>query len=336
MPGAGGGAEAAGRVAPEVTAHLGAARPRVATNRVAGVVVDYDSGEALVACVRSLLAEGVRQVIVVENGDPSGCTTTLGAAELEVPVVAPGRNVGYGAGANRGLAASEPTEFVLVCNPDLRVHRGAVAELVATLDAEPAWAIVGPRILTPEGDPYPSVRDFPSMRDAAGHALLGLWLPDNPFTRRYRPPPAGWTGSSPAGPTGSPAAGPAGSAHVRAGWVSGACFLARRFALEELGGFDESYFMFAEDMDLCWRAKEAGWGVGAQPAAVVTHTEGVSRRRHPYRMILAHHRSALLFASRTARGWRRAALPLAAAVLGMRLVMATFAEARRADGAAVP
>ncbi len=56
--------------------------------------------------------------------------------------------------------------------------------------------------------------------------------------------------------------------------MSGACFLARRSALEELGGFDESYFMFAEEMDLCWRAHQAGWGVGVQPAAVVTHPKG--------------------------------------------------------------
>ena len=81
------------------------------------------------------------------------------------------------------------------------------------------------------------------MADAAGHALLALFRPDNRFSRRYRPA--------------NPGRRPSG-----ADWVSGACFLARRSALEELGGFDESYFMFAEDMDLCWRAHRAGWGVG--------------------------------------------------------------------------
>jgi N-acetylglucosaminyl-diphospho-decaprenol L-rhamnosyltransferase len=279
--------------------------------RVAGVVVDYDAGQVLAGCVTSLLAEGVGQVVVVENGAADGARAALEAAGLAVPVVVPGHNVGYGAGANRGMAATPTTEFVLVCNPDLQVHPNAVTELVEVLDAEPAWALVGPRIMTPEGETYPSVRRFPTMAEATGHALLALFRPDNRFSRRYRPLNAGGDGLS------------------AADWVSGACFLARRSALEELGGFDESYFMFAEDMDLCWRAHRAGWGVGVQPAAVVTHAEGVSRRRHPYRMLLAHHRSAFRFAVRTTEGWRRLALPVAAVVLGLRFVMACVNQALR-------
>ena len=281
--------------------------------QVAAVVVDYDAGLALADCVSSLLAEGPDELVVVENGDPATAREALSACGEDdgVPIVVPGRNVGYGAGANRGVAATDDTDYVLVCNPDLLVHPGSIGALVDVLDHEPAWAIVGPRILDPAGNVYPSVREFPSMADAAGHALLGVLKPENRFTRRYRSPEGDGEGPAPAG------------------WVSGACFLARRRALEELGGFDESYFMFAEDMDLCWRAHQAGWGVGVQPAAVVTHAEGVSRRAHPYRMLVAHHRSALRFASRTTEGWRRAALPLAALVLGVRLAAACTAQALR-------
>ena len=99
--------------------------------------------------------------------------------------------------------------------------------------------------------------------------------------------------------------------------------MARPSALAELGGFDEAYFMYAEDMDLCWRAHHAGWGVGFAGAASVTHIQGVSTARHPYRMAAAHHRSALRFAVRTTSGWRRLALPLVVMVLGVRLTMAT-------------
>jgi N-acetylglucosaminyl-diphospho-decaprenol L-rhamnosyltransferase len=136
---------------------------------------------------------------------------------------------------------------------------------------------------------------------AAGHAVLGVLFPHNALTRRYRTldVPDRW---------------------CEVDWVSGACFLARRSVLEDVGGFDEAYFMFAEDMDLCWRVGRAGWKVGFEPAAVVTHHEGISRRRHPYRMALAHHRSALRFASKTTSGPERALLPLAALGLGARLV----------------
>ncbi len=282
--------------------------------RVAAVVVDYEAGPVLGECVRSLLADGVGNVVVVANGSPGPAHRALDG--LEVPLVVTGRNVGYGAGANRGLAVSGSSDYVLVCNPDLRVHPGAATALCAALDAHPTWAIVGPRVMDAAGVVYPSVRRFPSMTDAAGHALLALFWPDNPFSRRYRPPDAGGTGTR------------------AVDWVSGACFCARRSAMEELGGFDEAYFMFAEDMDLCWRAHRAGWGVGVEPSAVVTHIEGVSRRRHPYRMLLAHHRSALRFAARRATGPGRAALPLAAAVLGARLLAAVADEAvRRRRGA---
>jgi len=287
-----------------------------AASRVAAVVVDYDAGEVLGACVRSLLDEGVRQVVVVENGDPRRARPALEG--LTVPLVVPGRNLGYGAGANRGVASSGDSEYVLVCNPDLRVHPGAVDRLVAALDAHRDWAIVGPRIVDPSGVEYPSVRRFPSMLDAAGHALLALVRPDNRFSRRYREE--------------------VGDDARAVDWVSGACFCARRTALEELGGFDEAYFMFAEDIDLCWRAHEAGWGVGVEPHAEVTHVHGVSRRHHPYRMLVAHHRSALRFEARRARGVERLALPAAAAVLGVRLGMSLADEAvrRRRDRPAGP
>jgi N-acetylglucosaminyl-diphospho-decaprenol L-rhamnosyltransferase len=281
---------------------------------IGAVVVDHDAGPLLTECVRSLLDDGASPVVVVDNGAPGNTDRTLGPLLAErgaddVLVVHPRKNAGYGSGVNRGLAVlsgvTPPAEWVLVSNPDLRVHPGALDQLRSVLETRPAWAMVGPRIFTEEGDVYPSVRRFPSFLDAAGHALFALFVPENRFTRRYNP------------------GAPEGDGVVEAGWISGSCFLARRDALEELGGFDESYFMYNEDMDLCWRAHQAGWGVGFTGAAAVTHVQGVSTARHPYRMLVAHHRSALRFTVRTTSGWRRAALPLAAAVLGLRLALAT-------------
>ena len=281
---------------------------------IGAVVVDHDAGPLLEGCVRSLLDDGATPVVVVENGAPGSVAAALDAVlsarpEPSVCIVQPGRNLGFGAGVNRGLAVlaglAAPPEWVLVSNPDLLVHAGALPALRDALETHPAWAVVGPRIFTEGGDVYPSVRSFPSFTDAAGHALLALYNPENPFTRRYNP------------------GTPEGGVVAAAGWVSGSCFLARRSALEELGGFDEAYFMYAEDMDLCWRAHHAGWGVGFAGTAEVTHVQGVSTARHPYRMLVAHHRSALRFTARTTKGWRRAALPVAALVLGLRMAMAT-------------
>jgi N-acetylglucosaminyl-diphospho-decaprenol L-rhamnosyltransferase len=279
---------------------------------IAAVVVDHDAGPLLGGCVRSLLSDGASSVVVVENGSAGSAAAALDDLVHEQPpppvrIVRPGRNLGFGAGVNRGLAAlagdTPPPEWILVSNADLEVHPGALAALRAVLESNPAWAIVGPRIFDDTGEVYPSVRSFPSFTDAAGHALLAQFRPDNPFTRRYNP------------------GTPEGEVVTDAGWVSGSCFLARRAALEELGGFDEAYFMYLEDTDLCWRAHHAGWGVGFAGTASVTHVQGVSTARHPYRMMVAHHRSALRFTVRTTSGWRRAALPLAALVLGARMAM---------------
>jgi N-acetylglucosaminyl-diphospho-decaprenol L-rhamnosyltransferase len=287
---------------------------------IGAVVVDHDTGPLLDGCIRSLLENGASSVVVVENGAAGSAARIIeelpdGPEAQSVGLVLPGRNLGYGAGANRGLAALagdlEPPEWVLVCNPDLIVHPGALTALRQALEAEPAWALVGPRILTETGEVYPSVRNFPSFTDAAGHALLAQFNPQNPFTLRYNP------------------GTPAGDVVMPAGWVSGSCFLARRSALEELGGFDEAYFMYLEDTDLCWRAHDAGWGVGFAGTAEVTHVQGFSTARHPYRMMVAHHRSALRFTFRTTRGWRRAALPLAVLVLGARMGIATLRIAAR-------
>ena len=281
---------------------------------VAAVVVDHDAGALLYECVRSLLREGAGPVVVVENGSPGSTARALAGLSADDPgapvvVVRPGKNLGYGAGVNRGLAAltgrEPPPPWVLVANADLHVHPGAVDALRRVLEAHPAWALVGPQIHADDGSVYPSVRRFPSFLDAAGHALLALFNPENPFTKRYNP------------------GVPEDAEAVEAEWISGSCFLARRGAFEELGGFDEAYFMYAEDMDLCWRAHHAGWGIGFTGAAEVTHIQGVSTARHPYRMMAAHHRSALRFTARTTSGWRRVLLPLAVLVLGLRMGIAT-------------
>ncbi len=264
---------------------------------VVAVVVDYHADEILIECVDSLFDNGVSQVVVVENGEVGSVPAAL--LDHDVVLVSPGVNLGYGRGVNRGVAAARATPYVLVSNPDVVVHDGAVATLVKYLDHHRDVALVGPTILRPDGTVYPSMRVFPNVWLAGVHAILAPVWPDNPATKRYR------------------SARPDGSVD----WVSGACFLVRRSAFELVGGFDERYFMFAEDMALCWALREQGFRVDAISDAVVTHIEGVSRAKASREMLIAHHRSALRFEVQTAKGWRRALVPFASVVLGLRLVL---------------
>jgi N-acetylglucosaminyl-diphospho-decaprenol L-rhamnosyltransferase len=101
----------------------------------------------------------------------------------------------------------------------------------------------------------------------------------------------------------------------------------RRAALDTVGGWDERYFMYVEDVDLCWRLRQAGWRIGYEPGGTVVHIKGASTDRHPYRMIAAHHRSLLRFAARRWRGWRRVLLVPATLFLGLRAAASALARA---------
>ena len=199
-------------------------------------------------------------------------------------------------------------QYLAVLNPDVVVEPGTTKALADALDRDRGLGAVGPRVDNPDGSLYPSARAFPTLGDAVGHAFLGFVAPDNRFSRRYRL--LDWDH---------------GSARD-VDWVSGTFVLLRREALAETGRFDEGYFMYVEDVDLCWRLWQAGWRVGYEPAGRVIHTVGASSELAPYRMIVAHHRSLLRFSSRTARGFRRLVLPVVAAGL---TVLAWLQRARR-------
>ena len=262
---------------------------------VSAAVVNYNAKPYLLECIASLRREAVAEVVVADNGSIDGSEAAVRAADPEVTYVQTGANLGYGTGVNRAVAGSSGEQPFLLClNADARVEAGALAAMLAAFEARPEVGIVGPRIEDPDGTLYPSVRTFPKPADAVGHAVLGMVWGSNPFTRRYRMLDLDH------------------DVAADVDWVSGSCFLIRRSCWDAIGGFDEGYFMYAEDVDLCWRARKAGWEVAFEPAARVVHVGGVSTDRHPYRMIAEHHRGLLRFAARTSSGLERLLLPLMA------------------------
>lgn len=272
--------------------------------RWAAVVVNYESGPRLSTAVASVLADagaGAPEVVVVDNGSRDGSVDRLHDAALPVVVVPSGENAGYAAAANLGIARTSAA-IVAVCNSDLEVTSGTAAAMLARFDAEPDLAAIGPQIRNPDGSIYPSARTQPSLVDAVGHALLGVARPHNRFTRRYRELDAD----------------PGVARDVD--WVSGAMIWLRRSAVASVGGWDDGFFMYLEDVDLCWRLRRLGWRVAYEPAGQVMHVQGVSTSRHPYRMIATHHRSLYRYASKRWRGVRRALLFPAAAFLTLRAV----------------
>lgn len=281
--------------------------------RWAAVVVNYEAGDALTGCVRSILADDSAgsppEVVVIDNGSRDGSVARLRRALPDVAVVDAGANVGYAAGANRGIAATT-APVVAVCNPDLELKPGTGAAMLAVFD-DPRVGAAGPRIRNLDGSVYPSARRHASLVDAGGHALLGGAWPRNPFTRRYRELDA-----DPGVPR-------------DVDWVSGAALWLRREAIDVIGGWDEGFFMYMEDVDVCWRLRQAGWRVRYEPGGEVVHRQGLSTDRRPSRMIVEHHRSVYRFAAKRWQGPRRLLLAPVAVLLGLRAAVALAVRALR-------
>jgi N-acetylglucosaminyl-diphospho-decaprenol L-rhamnosyltransferase len=259
--------------------------------RTAAVVVNHNTRDELLACLGTLVHAGADEIVVVDAGSSDGSAGAVRAHHPDVRVLELD-NLGFGRAANAGVAASG-ADVVVVANADTRFPAGAVRAMADHLAADERVGALGPLIRFPDGRLQWSARAFPSITQAIGHALLGMWRPDNRWTRAYRL--TDWDHLS----------------EREVDWVSGACLALRREAFDAVGGFDPSYFMFVEDVDLCARLWEAGWSVVFSPVAEVTHVVGASVGARPFRMVVEHARSLnFFFTRRYARGWRRVAVPL--------------------------
>jgi GT2 family glycosyltransferase len=231
------------------------------------VVVSYNSAATLRRCVEPLAAGEAVRVFVVDNASQDGGVETLGG--LDVTIIRLEENRGFGHGCNYGWRAGS-APHVLFLNPDAVLEPGSLELLVDALDEDTSVGIAAPRIFDADGQLDFSMRRFPRLRSTYAQAL---------FLHRLFPH-ATWTDEVvrrpdlyvlPASPE----------------WVSGACFLIRRSLLDALGGFDDGFFMYSEDSDLCHRAAVAGWRISFVPEAVVVHLGGASASRSSLFPVLA-------------------------------------------------
>jgi N-acetylglucosaminyl-diphospho-decaprenol L-rhamnosyltransferase len=246
------------------------------------VVVTYSPGDSLPAFLSSLASATTLpyDVVLADNGSTDGAPEA--AVQPGVRLLPTGGNLGYGRAANLGASGFDG-EWLVVANPDVTWAPGALDAHIGAGLRWPHAGCLGPGILTPDGQLFPSARAFPSLGRGAGHAVFGWVWPSNPWTRAYR------------AEAGVPVEGPA-------GWLSGSCMLLRREAFEAVAGFDPSYFMYCEDMDLCRRLGEAGWSSVYVPSAVITHQGGHATSRAAGPMLREHHRSLFRYLSRQYSG----------------------------------
>jgi N-acetylglucosaminyl-diphospho-decaprenol L-rhamnosyltransferase len=278
------------------------------------IVVTHDRTDLALATLRSARAAAGAlelQWLVIDSGSTDG---TPDAIEREFPDVRVVRcaNIGFAAANNRALALARG-RYVLLLNPDVEIASGTLRDLVATLDARPEVGIASVIQQGADAELQHSIRRYPSPRCAFGEALSLPWR----GWREEEQTPARYREES------------------SVDWLVGAFLIARREAVQEIGGLDERFFLYSEETDWCYRARAAGWDVRHLPQMVVTHHTGTS-----YEPQLAAQLSyaKLLFARKHYRRLRAGAIraALAARHLTRMLGFAAVAGRRGAPAAGRP
>ncbi len=251
------------------------------------IVLSWNVRELLRACLNALTDDGRRvtagapassfvlrpssltgELIIVDNASADGSPEMVAAEFPEARLIRNAENLGFARANNIGIAASTG-RYVLLLNSDTVVPPGALETLVAFMDAQPQAAACSPRLLQPDGAPQP----YAFGCDPTPGYLLCRGLARALFRR----PLHDWAVAEP----------------IQADWVSGACLLVRRAAIEQVGGLDEAMFMYFEDNDWCRRMRLAGWQVWYAPTAAITHIGGAGLKQNPaaraaYYRSLAH------------------------------------------------
>jgi GT2 family glycosyltransferase len=238
-------------------------------------IASWNTRDELRACLQSL-ASLPYEVVVFDNASADGSPDMVRDEFPRVKLLLSDRNLGFGSAHNRAMAAGSG-RYLMPLNSDALAN-DSLAELIRFADDHPKGGIFGPKILNSDGTLQYSCRRYPTIEAALyRNTLLGRLFPRNHYTADYLM--REWAHDEP----------------KQVDWVSGAAAMIRRETLDQVGGFDERFFMYCEDVDLCLRAHQAGWDVWYVPDAVVSHAIGKSTDQVANKSIRMFHHSMWLF-----------------------------------------
>lgn len=241
------------------------------------IIVNYNSSDYLLHCLRSIfdVAHGLDIAVYVQDNHSSDDVDRVSSAFPQVRLTKNDGNLGFARAVNQALKASV-SPYVLILNPDTRVNEGFFEKALAYMDAHGETGVMGPRVFDADGSVQGSARLFPNLMTAlfGRKSLLTKIFPENPITRENI-----LTGRSD------------GITPMAVDWVSGACMLVRRKAIEDVGLMDARFFMYWEDADWCRRMWLGGWRVVYFPRPSVVHYVGVSSGKNAVRSVIEFHRS---------------------------------------------
>ena len=284
------------------------------STQIAVAIVNYNTCALLHDCLVSAIAEQAAEIVVVDNASTDGSAAMVAATFPQVVLHANTENPGFAAGVNQAVAACS-APYVLLLNSDTIVQPGALAALARYLDQHPRVGVVGPRLLNTNGSLQASCFHFPTpLHVFLELSNLGSVVRHVPLVRQWYL--RSWT-------------------HDRARqvpWILGAALAVRRTAFAQVGGFDESFFMYSEEVDFCFRLRQSGWATHFAPVAGVMHVGGASTVQQRAAMTIRLFQSNVAFYRRHYAHWRLVLLKLLVrAGVGAKLVRDAIRLHRTSD-----
>jgi N-acetylglucosaminyl-diphospho-decaprenol L-rhamnosyltransferase len=244
---------------------------------IAIILVSWNTCDLTVQCIESLpaaLESYTASIWVVDNASRDASVETIRSRFPDIQVIANSANVGFAAANNQAIQAST-SRYVLLLNTDTVAQPGSIAALIRFADQHPRAGMVGPMLRNPDGTYQGSFADQPTITgellsaSGLGVRLFGPWFPNHSPQRAQTA--------------------------QQTGYVQGACMLARRAAVEQVGLLDEQYFMYSEEPDWCLRMARAQWEIWYTPTAQIVHYGGQSTRQRRSEMVIALYRSKVRF-----------------------------------------
>ncbi len=242
------------------------------------VIVNYKSTDYLLKCLKSVY-DSIRDIpvrVFVYDNDSRNGVDRVTIAFPNVNLTKNIFNMGFTKAVNKGIKQGT-APYVLLLNPDTIIKDGFFESILQYIENNPDTGIVGPKVLNTDGSLQGSARAFPKpwMAVFGRNSFLTKWFPNNRISRKS-----------------ILSSGSDGETPMFADWLSGACMLIRRKAIDDVGLFDEQFFMYWEDVDLCKRMWDNGWKVAYFPKASIVHHVGGSSKKRPLRSIIEFHKSS--------------------------------------------
>jgi GT2 family glycosyltransferase len=276
------------------------------------VIVNHNSTDDLMLCLRSIYDSlgDIPATVFIQDNASDDDVDRLHSTFPQAIVSKNRDNIGFAGAVNKGLAQSA-APYVVIINPDTIVREGCFEGILEYMEKNTDIGVVGPRILDTDGTIQGSARTFPTPFTGlfGRNTVLTKWFPNNPITRANM-----FTSRS------------HGKMPMDVDWVSGACMVVRRRAIDEVGLMDTRFFLYWEDADWCRRMWQKGWKVVYYPASTVVHSVGTSSSTKPARSLVEFHKSCYRLFDKYNRTSLKLINPLVAAALALRLVMSIVLE----------